>query len=139
MKILIDTNVLLDFIIGREPFYENADKVISLCVDKKIEGYIAAHSITNLFYIMRKYFSNSESREIIINLLEFLDVIQIDKNKLIMSLKDDSFKDFEDRLQVECAKSLKIDYLVTRDLSDYANSEIDCYTPDIFVNKIYIE
>ena len=55
MKILIDTNILLDFIIGREPFYENADKVLMLCANKKANGYLAAHSVTNLYYIMRKY------------------------------------------------------------------------------------
>lgn len=136
MKILIDTNVLLDFIIGREPFYENADKVLMLCVNKKAQGYLAAHSITNLYYIMRKYFHNNECREIIKNLLDFLDIIEIDKNKILESLNDNTFKDFEDRLQVECAKSLNIDYLITRDLKDYANSEIECVAPDDFLKRL---
>ncbi len=136
MKILIDTNILLDFIIGREPFYENADKILSLCVNKKAEGYLAAHSVTNLYYIIRKYFQNNECREIIKNLLDFLDVIEIDKNKILESLNDNTFKDFEDRLQVECAKSLNIDYLITRDLKDYTNSKIECVAPEDFLNRL---
>ena len=133
MKILIDTNILLDFIIGREPFYENADKILKLCANKKVKGYLAAHSVTNLYYIMRKYFQNNDCWEIIKNLLKFLDVIEIDKDKILESLNDNSFKDFEDRLQVECAKSININYLVTRDLKDYANSKIECVSPDDFL------
>ena len=136
MKILIDTNILLDFIIGREPFYENADKILNLCVNKKAEGYLAAHSVTNLYYIIRKYFQNNECREIIKNLLDFLDVIEIDKNKILESLNDNTFKDFEDRLEVECAKSLNIDYLITRDLKDYTNSKIECVAPEDFLNRL---
>ena len=133
MKILIDTNILLDFIIGREPFYENADKILKLCANKKVKGYLAAHSVTNLYYIMRKYFQNNDCREIIKNLLEFLDVIEIDKDKILESLNDNTFKDFEDRLQVECAKSININYLITRDLKDYVNSKIECVSPDDFL------
>lgn len=136
MKILIDTNILLDFIIGREPFYENADKVLMLCVDKKANGYLAAHSVTNLYYIMRKYFQNNECREIIKNLLDFLDVIEIDKDKILDSLTDNTFRDFEDRLQVECAKSFNVDYLITRDLRDYSNSPIKCLSPEDFLTKL---
>ena len=133
MKILIDTNILLDFIIGRDPFYENADKILKLCANKKVKGYLAAHSVTNLYYIMRKFFQNNDCREIIKNLLEFLDVIEIDKDKILESLNDNTFKDFEDRLQVECAKSININYLITRDLKDYANSKIECVSPDDFL------
>ena len=55
MKVLIDTNVLIDYMTHREPFFDEAKKIIGLCAENKIKGYIAAHSITDSFYIMRKY------------------------------------------------------------------------------------
>lgn len=97
---------------------------------------MAAHSVTNLYYIMRKYFQNNECREIIKNLLDFLDVIEIDKDKILESLTDNTFRDFEDRLQVECAKSFNVDYLITRDLRDYSNSPIKCLSPEDFLTKL---
>ena len=53
MKVLVDTNVIVDALIGRQPYFDNADKIIRLCADKKVHGYLAAHSIPNLFYILQ--------------------------------------------------------------------------------------
>ena len=52
MRVLIDTNILLDALLGREPYFDNADKILKLCADKKIDGFMAAHSIPNIFYIL---------------------------------------------------------------------------------------
>ena len=54
MKILIDTNVLIDYLIAREPYIESAKKIMRLCADKKVQGFMAAHSIPNIFFILRK-------------------------------------------------------------------------------------
>ncbi len=64
-RILIDTNVLLDYILTREPFYEDAKRIISICVDGKVKGCIAAHSISNMFFILRKDFNSDERREVL--------------------------------------------------------------------------
>ena len=55
-RILVDTNVLLDYLLTREPFYKDAKNVILACVDGKVKGCIAAHSVTNMFFILRKVF-----------------------------------------------------------------------------------
>ena len=57
MKILIDTNILIDFLMKRPLFYDDSRKVIQLCMNKKIDGCIAAHSVMNIFYILRKDFT----------------------------------------------------------------------------------
>ena len=62
-RILIDTNVLLDYILTREPFYEDAKRIISICVDGKVKGCIAAHSISNMFFI--SHTSHTKNRHII--------------------------------------------------------------------------
>ena len=71
MKVLIDTNVLMDALTGWQPFFDNADKILKLCADNKVDGYIAAHSIPNIFYILRKDLTESERREVLSNLLPY--------------------------------------------------------------------
>lgn len=96
-KILIDTNVLLDYLLEREPFFENAKKVIlsSLCTIFDVEG--------------------------------------IDKAKLLSALENKEFLDFEDCLQMECAKSYGADYIVTRNVSDYSISDIKAILPSEYL------
>ena len=81
-KILIDTNVLIDYILEREPFFDDAMRVISSCIDGSVKGYIAAHSISNMFFILRKDFTIKERREILSNLCTIFEVEGIDKSKL---------------------------------------------------------
>ena len=133
-KILIDTNVLLDYLLEREPFFEDAKGVILSCTEGKANGCVAAHSISNMFFILRKDYNAKERREVLLNLCKIFDVEGIDKAKLISGLSNDAFSDFEDCLQMECAKSYEADYIVTRNVSDYATSEIKAITP-----KDYLE
>lgn len=128
-KILIDTNVLLDYLLEREPFFEDAKNVILSCADEKVKGCIAAHSISNMFFILRKDYNTKERREVLLNLCRIFDVEGIDKAKLIAGLTNEDFSDFEDCLQMECAKSYKADYIVTRNVSDYVASEIKAVLP----------
>ncbi len=133
-KILIDTNVLLDYLLEREPFFENAKEIIMSCTDGKVKGCIAAHSIPNMFFILRKDYNAKERREILLNLCKIFDIEGIDEAKLISGLTNEDFSDFEDCLQMECAKSYGADYIVTTNVSDYATSEVKAVTP-----KDYLE
>lgn len=133
-KILIDTNVLIDYLLEREPFFEDAKDVILSCADGKVKGCIAAHSIPNMFFILRKDYSAKERREVLSNLCSIFDVEGIDKAKLLVRLTNEDFSDFEDCLQMECAKSYGADYIVTRNISDYSTSEIKAIMP-----KDYLE
>ena len=115
-RILVDTNVLLDYLLTREPFYGDAEKIIHGCVDGKAKGCIAAHSISNMFFILRKDYSAEERREVLSSLCSIFDVEGIDKAKLLSGLQNEEFSDFEDCLQMECAKAYKADYIVTRNM-----------------------
>lgn len=128
-KILIDTNVLLDYLLERDQFFEDAKEVILTCTDGKVKGCIAAHSIPNMFFILRKDYNLKERREVLLNLCKIFDVEGIDKSKLISGLSNEDFSDFEDCLQMECAKSYGADYIVTRNVLDYTTSEIKAITP----------
>ena len=128
-KILIDTNVLIDYLLEREPFFEDAKKVIFSCVEGKVKGCIAAHSIPNMFFILRKDYNAKERREVLSNLCSIFDIERIDKAKLLAGLSNEDFSDFEDCLQMECAKSYGADYIVTRNVSDYVTSEVKAIEP----------
>ena len=128
-KILVDTNVLLDYLLEREPFFEDAKKVILSCIDGNVKGCIAAHSISNMFFILRKDYSVKERREVLSDLCSIFDVEGIDKTKLLAGLANEDFSDFEDCLQMECAKAFGAEYIVTRNISDYESSEVTAITP----------
>ena len=132
-RILVDTNVLLDYLLERDVFFEDAKKVISSCVEGDVKGCIAAHSIPNMFFILRKVYSAKERREILSNLCSIFDIEGIDKTKLLAGLKNEDFCDFEDCLQMECAKSYGANYIVTRNILDYVASEVTAITPKDFL------
>ena len=136
MIILIDTNVILDHLISRQPFADIADDILHLCFEQKCNGYIAAHSITNIFYILRKQFSIQERKIILLELCEFIEVSGIQKEQIIDALVNDDFDDLEDRLQVECALSVNADYIVTRNVTDFYNSPVPAILPEDFLQKI---
>lgn len=132
-KILIDTNVLLDYLLEREPFFEDAKDIILSCTEGNTKGCIAAHSISNMFFILRKDYTIKERREILSSLCTIFDVEGIDKSKLLSGLENEEFSDFEDCLQMECAKSYGADYIVTRNISDYSASDIKAILPSEYL------
>ena len=134
-KVLVDTNVLLDYLLMREPFYEDSYKIVSDCVEGKLDGCIAAHSISNMFFILRKEFDIKERREILISICKIFTVEGIDFEKILAGLYNEDFSDFEDCLQMECAKAFGAEYIITRNVADYQNSEIPPVTPQEFLNK----
>ncbi|WP_461245794.1 PIN domain-containing protein [Treponema sp. R6D11] len=107
----------------------NADKVLDLCFQQKCNGYIAAHSVTNIFYILRKRFSVSERKKILLELCEFIEVAGIQRKQIIDALVNENFDDLEDRLQVECAKMVNADYIITRNIPDFSTSPIPAILP----------
>lgn len=136
MKILIDTNVLIDYLMRREPYTNSAEKIIFLCKNMQVNGCMAAHSVMNIFYILRKEMTLSERKKLIICISDFIEIIGIDREKIMHILKNDTFSDIEDCLQVECAKAFNADYIVTRNVKDFEYSEVPAITPDIFLERI---
>lgn len=136
ITVLIDTNIFIDVLQDRIPFTDNSQAVIGLVTQKKIKGAVAAHSITNLWYILRKTHSDEERRNYILSLFEIFDVISIDKNRLVAALKNSNFKDFEDCLQDECACAINADYIITRNAKDFESSMVKVLTPEEFLENL---
>jgi len=136
MVILIDTNVILDYFLPRQPYADTASEVLSLCSEQKCDGYMAAHSFTNIFYILRKRFSADERKRLLLVFCEFVEVTGIQRKQMIDALTDENFDDFEDRLQVECARKVNTDYIVTRNVSYFSTSPIPAIVPEDFLQRI---
>jgi predicted nucleic acid-binding protein len=118
----------------REPFVEESQQVIKLCTDNLINGCIAAHTVTNLFFILRNEKSVKERRRMLLDLCEVFDVVNLNKSKIISALENDDFKDFEDCLQDQCAADFNANYIITRNTSDFINSKVKAVTPTEFLS-----
>ena len=136
ITVLIDTNIFIDVLQDRIPFTDNSQAVIGLVTQKKIKGAVAAHSITNLWYILRKTHSDEERRNYLLSLFELFDVVSIDKNRLVAALEKSDFKDFEDCLQDECAYAINADYIITRNAKDFESSMVKVLTPEEFLENL---
>ena len=136
ITVLIDTNIFIDVLQDRIPFTDNSQSVVALVVQKKIKGAVAAHSITNLWYILRKTHSDEERRNYLLSLFELFDVVSIDKNRLVAALEKSDFKDFEDCLQDECACAINADYIITRNAKDFESSMVKALTPEEFLENL---
>ena len=132
LKILVDTNVIMDEILSRKPFCEDSRRVIEICSEDNVDGFLAAHTITNIYYLLRKGLDENTRRNVILNLFKTFQVIAVDSPKLIAALRKENFKDFEDCLQVECAEEVEADYIITRDKNDFSESQIQSVTPAEF-------
>jgi predicted nucleic acid-binding protein len=118
LKVMIDLNVILDVLQKRDPFYETSAALLAAAETGHIQGYVAAHSVTTLFYLIQKGKSASEARAMITNLLQFLKIGPVDQNTIEQALNLD-YRDFEDAVQMISAVQCKVDYLITRNVKDY--------------------
>ncbi len=134
MVVLIDTNVIIDYLLTREPYYEASSDIILKCAQKKLMGYIAFHSIPNLWYILRKV-PEVKRREWIVDLCCFLQVTGVSHAEVVRAVKNIDFKDFEDCLQDRCAVSVGAKYIITRNIMDYANSKVQAISPEDFLKQ----
>lgn len=134
MRILVDTNILIDWLSHRDN-YQNAREIVYLCANREIEGCIAAHSVTNMFYILRKNLGLAERKTVFDTISRIFTIVPVDELKLRSAANNADFKDFEDCLQMECAKEFGAEYIVTRNVSDFENSSINAVEPQDFLER----
>jgi len=133
-RLLLDTNIILDIALKREPHFELSSKIFELIDKKRIIGYITASTVTDIYYISRKEKGNEIAIEFISNLIEIVDVIGVDKSTIIKALKS-NLKDFEDAVQVLAAENYEIEIIVTRNKSDFLNSGLEILTPKELIDS----
>ena len=136
MNVLIDTNVVLDHLVKREPFYENAERIRLLSERGFINSYISASAVTDIYYIANKELNDKEK---VVSLLEDLlkttNVAAVTESGIHEALEL-KWDDFEDAVQYVAGKNISADYILTRNANDYINSQIEVISPDEFLSKI---
>lgn len=135
MKVLIDTNIILDVLCQRPGFYEDAVKIFKLCEVKRLSGVICALSIPNIMYILRKELDAERTKEILDNLMLIFSVadLKADDLKKAASMK---FRDYEDAIQSACAARVKANYIVTRNIRDFAESRVTAIKPSELLDRM---
>lgn len=136
MAVLIDTNVLLNYITNREDKYLNdCIRIVELCALGKLNGYIAFHTLSTLWYVLRKK-SDKERRKNLRDICTIFSVASASQTEIIDAIEKDSFVDFEDCLQDKCAKEVGAEYIITVNEKDFVNSEIKAINPYEFFGKL---
>ncbi len=135
MKALIDTNIIIDYLTTREPFYEDAARVINLCLFK-IDGCVSPHSFIDIAYVLRENF-NVDIEDVQNIIKKFSTVLQVateNKDVIVFAAENKNFSDYEDSVQNECAQSLDVDCIVTRNKKDFANASVPVLEPREFLD-----
>lgn len=128
LRVLFDLNILLDVLQERQPFYEASARLLAYAETGRIEGWIAAHSVTTLYYLIAKDQSPDQARVILTRLLQFLHIAAVDQTTIEQSLNL-PYRDFEDAVQAMAAVQIKSACLVTRNIKDYQPAPLPLFQP----------
>lgn len=132
IKVFIDTDIVLDLFLDREPHLANARKIFQLAHNEKIKLYSSVTTYTNCYYILRKLVSNAQAKEKLVFLEKWVTVLD-SKQEVIKQALFSRFSDFEDAVQHFTALTHKMDVLLTRNLKDYKNAVIPVQSSSEFL------
>lgn len=129
MKILVDTNVVYTYLSSREDRYsEESDRILTMCAEKQLEGYIAFHSLSIIWYTAKDY-TEAMRRDWMRRICSTLEIVSADNKAVLAAANNIAFRDFEDNLQDCCAVTAGADYIVTANVKDYEHSLVKAVTP----------
>ncbi len=137
MKVFLDTNILLDYLLKRQPFYESVKKVFEMCL-YTIDGCVTPHSLIDVFYMLseRTDATTEFCRETILKLRAVLFVIPENDDIVLAAARNTDFSDFEDSMQNESAMIAGVDYIITRNKKDFDKSTVSAITPEEFLKLV---
>ena len=136
MKILVDTNVIINYLSGREDNYaESSDQIMMMCAQNQLEGYVAFHSLSTIWYWSRRYPEVSR-RNWMRRICSILTIASADNASVLEAVENMQFPDFEDNLQDCCAVNAGVDYIVTVNVKDFEHSKVKAVTPDELVRIV---
>ena len=135
MRVLVDTNILLDLVLDRAPFVEEAASIWEACRVERFIGYVSAISPLNVFYVVRRARDGAIARQAVEDTLAVFDICGVDGDALMTALAL-PLKDFEDAVQLAGALTYQLDAIVTRDPHDFAEASLPVYSPDDFLKEL---
>lgn len=135
VKVLLDTNIILDVALERQPFFEASEQVLAFAEQGPITGYISASTFGDLYYIIRKNKGRESALDFLRKVSRFCQVATVDQAVVSMALSI-NFKDFEDAIQYSTAAINHLDAIVTRNPQDFAEAALPIMTPDSLIQEI---
>lgn len=132
MRIFIDTNILLDVAQGREPFYNEAAKIVAFAHQAEHQAFLSWHSMATIFYILAKPWGSEKTKAYLTDILVWASLTPTSKALANRALLMEG-KDFEDDLQSQCAAAAGCDLIVSRNVKDFGSSPVPCLTPHEFL------
>ncbi len=129
MKVLVDTNVILDVLLKRHPFGESALRIFALVETGEIAGYLCGTTVTTIYYIVRKNLGVDVARKCLSSLLKLFEIAPVNRPVLLDALTLD-FGDFEDAVLHESARAISADGIITRDIADFKHAVLPVFGPD---------
>jgi predicted nucleic acid-binding protein len=134
MKILLDTNVLLDILLVRDQFFKNSFDAVQSSIDSEFELYAAANTVTDIYYISKKHFRDEiRARDAIVNLLGFAEILDTTFSHITKALKF-QMADYEDAVLCATGLDAKVNFIITRNIVDFKNSPLPVLTPKEFLS-----
>lgn len=134
MRVLLDTDVLLDVATAREPFGPESKAVLQWCHSSHRSAVLAWHTIANLYYLLRADTGDRKARAFISGLLDFSEIASTGRDTVRHALAL-RMSDFEDALQVAAALTADVQFIVTRNIEDYGGSPLPAITPHDFIRR----
>ena len=132
MKIVLDTNVILDVLANRELFVDESEAVLTAGASGWAEAAITANTVTDIAYLLRKHLSGESLKTALLGLFELVGVLNVGYDNCVGAF-DIPMSDYEDALLAHCAKTWGADYIVTRNTKDFSGSPVPAVTPCEFL------
>ncbi len=133
MKILIDTNVIIDALTSREPWNESAEKIFIMAANNIVDMYITASSATDIYYLVRKHLHNAETaRQVMSKLYSLVGILEVKQEDCIDALAS-PITDYEDAVVEQVARRTGVECIVTRNQKDYEAGLTKVFLPDDFI------
>lgn len=134
MRVLVDTNVVIDALTSREPWNESAEKIFLMAANHIVDLYITASSATDIYYLIRKHLHSAETaKQIMGRLYSLIGILEVTGNDCLEALAS-PISDYEDAVVEKVASRKELDYIVTRNIKDYQAGNTKIILPDDFVN-----
>jgi len=131
-KLLIDCNILIDWLTDRPPFSIYANKLLVLIENKIVKGLVSPLTLSNTYYILRKQTNKKIANEFLIDVLNLFSIVDITKEITLSAIKN-RYKDFEDDLHYQTAIKNNIDFLITRSKADFLKNKIQIMTAEEYL------
>ena len=135
MRIFLDTNVVLDVLAERKLCFADSAAVLSFLESDDVEGFVAAHTMTTLYFLIEKALDGRKARTALLDLLKLVRVAPVDQSLLLKALSL-AWDDFEDAVQGACAVEIGADYFITRNAADFAGLSIPVQSPAEFLSML---